>query len=56
MADLHTKHHVTASDAICKQIWLLCVFYLNLVSCGHMALFISCDICLYYVGVKDLII
>jgi len=23
-------HHVTKSDAICKQIWLLCVCILNL--------------------------
>ena len=53
MVVMRTKHHVTQSGAICKQIWLLCVFYLNLIRGGHMALF--CDICLHYVSVNDLV-
>jgi len=53
-----TKPHVTESDAICKEIWLLCV-WLILPQPKFVvfiwSFFTSSGICLYYVGVNDFV-
>ena len=58
MAAMPTTPHVTESDAICKEIWLLCVW--RILPQPKFVVFIwsfftSSGICLYYVGVNDFV-